>query len=67
MNGEFIDVLSWKIGLIEVDLMPTLVERVLQFRGKRIPFDRFLVGKSVILCLDSSLRAKYVINNKPCF
>ena len=66
MNGEFIDVLSWRNGLIEVDLMPMLVERIIQIRDERIPFDIFVVGKSIVLSLDSSIRAEDVINKESC-
>ena len=37
--------LSWKNGLIEVDLMPMLAKRILQLRDEIIPYDGFVVGK----------------------
>ena len=36
MNGEFIGE-GWKYGLIEVDLMPTLAERLLHSWGRSVP------------------------------
>ena len=45
MNGEFIGE-GWKYGLIEVDLMPTLAERLFPSRDVVFPSD-WLYGQEV--------------------
>ena len=42
------------------------MERIVQFRDKRIPYDGFVVGKSIVPGLDSSIRAEDVTSKENC-
>ena len=57
---------GWKYGLIEVDLMPTLAEEYSTLGDVDSRLTDYVVGKSIVLGLDLSLRAKDVIKKEPC-
>ena len=64
MSGELIGVVG-NYSLIEVDLMPTLVEEYSTLGDVDSHLTDYVVGKSIVPGLDLSLRAEDVIKKEP--